>query len=55
MCCKTCKIAPCLLSCGFRYLNCEGNADNQCKTYGCQNYKKSFFQKIKEAILYGKI
>jgi len=50
MCCKTCEVAPCFLSCAYRYLQCEGNKDNTCKTYGCQNYehKKSFFQKIKE-------
>ena len=53
MCCKTCEVVPCVLSCAYRYLQCEGNKDNQCKTYGCQYYehKKSFFQKIKDWFL----
>jgi hypothetical protein len=41
MCCKTCKVKPCILSCAYRYLKCEGNKEKTCKTYGCQyNSKK---------------
>lgn len=49
MCCKTCNVFPCVLSCGFRYLKCEGNKNNTCKTYGCINIKN------KKGVKHGKV
>jgi len=51
MCCKHCKVKPCILSCAYRYLKCDGNENHNCKRMVANTTKNLFFKGLRSGFI----